>query len=204
LPDSTRDLTLKYVSHAIHGNQLAIRMKDIAREVYVTLEYEADGETGILRRSAEVENRADAPFTIEQVSAATWNLPSGTDYRLRYLTGRWAGEWNVQEQPVNPGKTVLESRRGTTGAQNSFDFAYRLQKSEHFQPPYFYAGYSSEGIGGASRLLHRFEIDSLLPHAPEPKLRPVLYNSREATEFRVDLGVLHLTGEAWPSDNTDA
>ncbi len=234
-PDSTRDLTLKYLSNTIHGNELVIKMKDISREVYVTLQYAVDGETGILRRSAEIENGTDAPFTIEQVSAATWNIASGRDYRLRYLTGRWAGEFNVQEQPVNPGKTVLESRRGTTGAQNnpwfaidhqgdndpehggvwfgglawsgsweitieqdalshlrvnggpnSFDFAYRLQKGERFQTPYFYAGYSTEGIGGASRLMHRLEIDSLLPHAPGPKLRPVIYNSWEATEFRVD------------------
>jgi alpha-galactosidase len=234
-PDGNRDLVLKYVSHRIDGNQLDIVMKDISREVYVTLQYHADPETGILRRSAEIENRTDAPFTIEQVAAATWNLPRGTNYRLRYLTGRWAAEWNVQEQPVHPGKTVLESRRGTTGAQNNpwfaidhvgdndqdsgdawfgalgwsgsweiaveqdqlqqvrvtgglnaFDFGYRLQKGEHFQTPYFYGGYSHHGIGGASRLMHRFEIDSLLPHAPTPKLRPVLYNSWEATEFRVD------------------
>ena len=234
-PDGNRDLVLKYVSHRIDGNQLDIVMKDISREVYVTLQYQVDAETGILRRSAEIENRTDAPFTIEQVEAATWNLPRGTDYRLRYLTGRWAAEWNVQEQPVHPGKTVLESRRGTTGAQNNpwfaidhvgdsdqdsgeawfgalgwsgswqlaveqdqlqqvrvtggfnpFDFGYRLQKGEHFQTPYFYGGYSSHGIGGASRMMHRFEIDSLLPHAPTPKLRPVLYNSWEATEFRVD------------------
>jgi len=234
-PDGNRDLVLKYVSYRIDGNQLSILMKDISREVYVTLQYQADGETGIVRRSAEIENRTDAPFTIEQVAAATWNLPRGTDYRLRYLSGRWAAEWNVQEQRVQPGKTVLESRRGTTGAQNNpwfaidhmgdndqdaggvwfgalgwsgswqisveqdqlqqvrvtgglnaFDFGYRLQKGERFQTPYFYGGYSDHGIGGASRLLHRFEIDSLLPHAPTPKLRPVLYNSWEATEFRVD------------------
>lgn len=234
-PDGNRDLVFKYVSHRIDGNKLDIVMKDISREVYVTLQYQADPETGILRRSADIENRTDAPFTIEQVAAATWNLPRGTDYRLRYLTGRWAAEWNVQEQPVHPGKTVLESRRGTTGAQNNpwfaidhtgnndqdsgeawfgalgwsgswqisveqdqlqqvrvtgglnaFDFGYRLQKGEHFQTPYFYGGYSSHGIGGASRLMHRFEVDSLLPHAPTPKLRPVLYNSWEATEFNVD------------------
>ncbi|GGG74705.1 alpha-galactosidase [Edaphobacter dinghuensis] len=234
-PDGNRDLVLKYVSHRIDGNKLDIVMKDISREVYVTLQYQADPETGILRRSADIENRTDSPFTIEQVAAATWNLPRGTDYRLRYLTGRWAGEWNVQKQDIHPGKTVLESRRGTTGAQNNpwfaidhvgnndqdsgpvwfgalgwsgswqisveqdqlqqvrvtgglnaFDFGYRLQKGEHFQTPYFYGGYSAHGIGGASRLMHRFEIDSLLPHAPTPKLRPVLYNSWEATEFRVD------------------
>jgi alpha-galactosidase len=234
-PDGNRDLELKYVSHQIDGNNLSIVMKDITREVYVTLQYQADAETGILRRSAEIENRTDAPFTIEQAAAATWNLPRGTDYRLRYLTGRWAAEDTVQEQPVRPGKTVLESRRGTTGAQNNpwfaidhesnndqdtggvwfgalgwsgswqisieqdllqqvrvtggfnaFDFGYRLQKGERLKTPYFYGGYSSHGIGGASRLLHRFEIDSLLPHAPTPKLRPVLYNSWEATEFNVD------------------
>ncbi|WP_348266410.1 alpha-galactosidase [Edaphobacter paludis] len=234
-PDGNRDLELKYVSHHIDGDKLSIVTKDISRDVYVTLQYQADAETGILRRSAEIENRTDAPFTVEQAAAATWNLPRGTDYRLRYLTGRWAGEWNVQEQAVHPGKTVLESRRGTTGAQNNpwfaidhegnndqdtggvwfgalgwsgswqisveqdllqqvrvtggfnaFDFGYRLQKGERLQTPYFYGGYSSHGIGGASRLLHRFEIDSLLPHAPTPKLRPVLYNSWEATEFRVD------------------
>ena len=234
-PDGNRDLVLRYASHRIDGSDLFITMKDISREVYVTLEYQPDAETGILRRSATIENRTDGPITIEQVFSATWNLPHGTDYRLRYLTGRWAAEWNVREQPIHPGKTVLESRRGSTGAQNSpwfavdhvgdndpehgsvwfgalgwsgsweitveqdqvqqvrvsggpnsFDFGYRLQKGQTFQTPYFYGGYSSEGIGGASRLMHRLEIDSILPHAPHPALRPVLYNSWEATEFNVN------------------
>jgi alpha-galactosidase len=234
-PDGNRDVVLKYVSHHIDGNTLSVVMKDISREVYVTLEYQPDTETGILRRSATIENRTDAPFTIEQVAAGTWNLPRGTDYRLRYLTGRWAAEWNLQEQSIHPGKTILESRRGTTGAQNNpwfaidhnvstdqdegsvwfgalgwsgswqiaieqdmqqqvrvtggpnaFDFGYLLKKGEKFSTSSFYGGYSSHGIGGASRLLHRFEIDSLLPHHPTPKLRPVLYNSWEATGFDVD------------------
>ena len=234
-PNGNRDLVLKYVSHSIEGNQLAIIMKDIQLDVYVTLEYELDAGTGILRRAAIIENRTGAPFTIEQVASGTWNLPRGTDYRLRYLTGRWAAEWNVQEQPIHPGKTVLESRRGSTGAQNNpwfaidykgsndpeqggvwfgalgwsgswqitveqdqlqqvrvtggmnaFDFGYLLKPGERFQTPYFYGGYSEQGIGGASRLMHRFEIDSLLPHHPAPKLRPVLYNSWEATGFDVN------------------
>lgn len=234
-PDGNRDLTLKYLGNHIDGNHLSVQMKDISREIYVTLNYDADAETGILRRSAEIENRTDAPISIEEVSAATWNLPRGTDYRLRYLTGRWAGEDTVQEQPLNPGKTVLESRRGTTGAQNSpwfaidhrnendsehgdvwfgalgwsgswqitieqdvlqqvrvnggpnsFDFAYHLAKGAKFVTPYFYGGYSDQGVGGASRLLHRYELDQIVPQAPKPKVRPVLYNSWEATEFDVN------------------
>jgi alpha-galactosidase len=234
-PNGNRDLVLKYSSYSIDGNRLSIVMKDIQLEVYVTLEYELDAKTGILRRSATIENRTKGSFTIEQVASGTWNLPRGTDYRLRYLTGRWAAEFNVQQQPVHPGKTVLESRRGTTGAQNSpwfaidragendpehgdvwfgalgwsgswqitveqdqlqqvrvtggmnaFDFGYLLKSGERFQTPYFYGGYSEEGIGGASRLMHNLEVDSILPHHPTPKLRPVLYNSWEATTFNVD------------------
>src|ERR1035437_3556685 len=234
-PDGNRDLVLQYVSHTIEGDRLTILLKDISRQVYVELQYQSDASTGILRRSAQVQNRTSAPLTIEQIASGTWNLPRGMDYRLRYLTGRWAAEWSLHEQTIQPGKTILESRRGSTGAQNnpwfaidrngsndqdsgnvwfgalgwsgswqisveqdqiqqirvtggpnSFDFGYRLAAGENLQTPYFYGGYSHDGIGGASRLLHRFELSSILPHAPNPKLRPVLYNSWEATGFKVD------------------
>jgi alpha-galactosidase len=234
-PDGNRDLVLQYVSHTIDGNRLVVQLKDISREVYVELQYQADATTGILRRSAQVQNKTSASLVVEQISSGAWNLPRGTDYRLRYLAGRWAGEWGLHEQIIQPGKTTLESRRGSTGAQNnpwfaidrngsddqdhgdvwfgalgwsgswqinieqdvvqqirvtggpnSFDFGYRLAPGEHLQSPDFYGGYSHDGIGGASRLLHRFEVSTILPHAPNPKLRPVLYNSWEATEFKVD------------------
>jgi alpha-galactosidase len=234
-PDGNRDLVLQYVSHAITGNQLTLRLKDVSREVYVELQYQADPATGVLRRSAEVLNKTSSPLTIEQVASGTWTLPRAQDYRLRYLTGRWAAEWNLREQLIQPGKTILESRRGSTGAQNnpwfaidhngsndqdngdvwfgalgwsgswqisieqdqlqqvrvtggpnSFDFGYRLAPGENLQTPYFYAGYSHSGIGGASRLLHRFELSNVVPNSPHPRLRPVLYNSWEATGFQVD------------------
>jgi alpha-galactosidase len=234
-PDGNRDLALQYVSHTIDSNRLSIVMKDISLPVFVTLQYQVDPKTGVLGRSAMVENRTSAPFTIEQAFAATWNLPRGTGYRLRYLTGRWAGEWNVQDQPVRPGKVVLESRRGTTGAQNnpwfaidsqgnndeqhgdvwfgalgwsgswqisveqdplqqvrvsggfnSFDFGYLLKPGQKLETPWFYGGYTHDGIGGASRLMHAFEIGSVLPQAPHPKPRPIIYNSWEATGFNVN------------------
>src|SRR5699024_8257790 len=52
--------------------------------------------------------------------------------------------------------------------------------------PVFYAGYTAGGIGEASRLMHRFEITRILPGHPHPKLRPVLYDSWEATGFDVN------------------
>ena len=234
-PDGNRDLVLHYASHTIRDNTLTVRLKDIGRDVFVDLIYRMDEGTGVLARRARIENRTKLPFTIEQVFAATWNLVPSNGYQLHYLTGRWAGEWNLQQVPLHPGKIVLESRRGSTGDEvnpwfaiersgqpdqdvgdvwfgalgwsgswqinvetdwqnrvritggyTPFDFSYVLAPGESLETPEFYGGYSHEGVGGASRLLHRLELDSIVPQAPHRRLRPILYNSWEATGFDVN------------------
>jgi alpha-galactosidase len=241
--DGNRDLVLHFVRATPAGPQsIEILMKDISREIYVTLRYSMDAETGILARSASIENRGKQPVVIEQAAAAQWSLPPAR-YTLSYLTGRWGGEWTLNQAPIQGGETVIESRRGTAGHQanpwfavsrdgdhgptsplvageehgevwfgalawsgswrltvertqldavrvtggfNPFDFGYKLKPGEHLETPVFYGGYSDHGLGGASRLLHRFEIARILPQAPNSKPRPVIYNSWEATGFRVD------------------
>lgn len=241
--DGDRDLVLHFVRATPNGAQsLDVLLKDISREIYVTLRYSIDAESGILARSALIENKEKQPVTIEQAAAAQWTLPPAR-YALTYLTGRWAGEWTLNQEPIIGGARVIESRRGTTGHQanpwfaisrdpsqsatrpmvadeehgevwfgalawsgswritverdqrdsvrvtggyNPFDFGYKLKPGEKLETPVFYGGYSDHGLGGASRLLHHFEIAHILPHAPDPKPRPVIYNSWEATEFSVD------------------
>ena len=240
--DGNRDLVLHFVKATPDGPQaMDILLKDIAREIYVTLHYSMDPETGILARSASIENREKQPVMIEQAAAAQWTLPPAR-YTLSYLTGRWASEWTLNQETIRPGTRVIESRRGSTGHQanpwfaisrdasqsaagpllapeesgevwfaalawsgswrftidetqfdsvrvtggfNPFDFGYKLKPGEHLETPVFYGGYSNRGLGGASRLLHHFEVAHILPRAPDPKPRPVIYNSWEATEFNV-------------------
>ncbi len=241
--DGNRDLVLHFVRATPNGAQsLEVLLKDISREVYVTLKYSIDAESGILSRSANIENREKQPIVLEQAAAAQWTLPPDR-YTLSYLTGRWGGEWTLNQEPIHAGARVIESRRGSTGHQanpwfaisrdasqknvgpltapeeygevwfgalawsgswrftvevnqldfvrvtggfNPFDFRYKLNPGEHLETPVFYGGYSDHGLGGASRVIHRFEIANVLPHAPNPKPRPVIYNSWEATEFKVD------------------
>ena len=237
--DGNRDLVLHYESHGLTPDGFKIVLKDIKRQVFVTLHYAIDRTSGIIARSATIENRETQPITIEQAAAAAWALPSA-HYTLNYLTGRWAGEWTLTQEPLHPGERVIESRRGSTGHQanpwfaieagdtpdenagevwfgalawsgswritveqdqldavrvtggfNPFDFGYVLHPGESVESPVFYGGYSAHGLGGASRLLHRYEIAHVLPHrigegdAAAPKPRPVIYNSWEATEFNV-------------------
>ncbi len=230
-----RDVVLRYVSHRIEGDAIIVELADIARPIHVTLRYTIDPDTGIVGRSAVIRNDGKVPVRLDQASSAAWSLPVGEDYRLHYLTGRWAAEWTLQERPISAGATVIESRRGSTSHQanpwfaidraglsteengpvwfgalawsgswrisvdrdpvgdvrvvggfNSFDFAYQLKPGATLETPTFYAGYSDHGMGGASRLFHHFELAKILPEGPAPRLRPVLYNSWEATEFAVD------------------
>jgi alpha-galactosidase len=237
--DGNRDLVLHYQSHSALKNGVDVVLKDISREIYVTLHYAIDQESGILARSAIIQNRDPQPVTVEQAASATWALPAA-HYTLNYLTGRWAGEWNLTQEAIQLGARVIESRRGSTGHQanpwfaiaagdpeqvsedhgevwfgalgwsgswritveqdqldevrvtggfNPFDFGYVLHTGESLETPVFYGGYSASGLGGASRLLHRFELNHILPHAASsslPRPRPVIYNSWEATEFKVN------------------
>jgi alpha-galactosidase len=92
----------------------------------------------------------------------------------------WSGNWRiaVEQTPY--------SQVRVTGGLNTFDFAYDLKPGDSLETPPFYGGYSGSGFGGASRTLHRFEREAILPGGTTSRLRPVLYNSWEATTFAVD------------------
>lgn len=67
---------------------------------------------------------------------------------------------------------------------NPFDFGLTLAPGERHITPAIVIGVCPDGWGGASRRLHAFALERVLP-CPEdgPAVRPVLYNSWEATYF---------------------
>ena len=233
-PNGNRSLALVFDKAEQHGTDtLEVTLRDISLAVYVHVFYQVYPQ-GVLARWATIENKTDTTMTLANAASGIWNLPPNPRYNLRWLTGRWAGEWQLQQEAIRPGERVLESRRGTTGSQsnpwfavgeagltseehgpvwfgelgwsgswrvtvdeneakevritggyNSFDFSYPLAPGQSLTTPKFYGGYSSHGQGEASRILHRFQEGVILPQAPNPKPRPVLYNSWEATYFNV-------------------
>lgn len=67
---------------------------------------------------------------------------------------------------------------------NPFDFQLDLPPGGSHTTPALICGLSPEGWGGASRRMHAFAQERILPAPPrESDLRPVLYNSWEATYF---------------------
>ncbi len=69
---------------------------------------------------------------------------------------------------------------------HSFDFQLDLAPGEKHITPAIVCGVSADGWGGASRRLHAFTHDRVLPRPPQgPRFRPVLYNGWEATYFNL-------------------
>ena len=91
----------------------------------------------------------------------------------------WSGNWRISVEQT-PYRQVR-----VTGGFNTFDFAFPLKPGEQLQTPDFYGGYAANGFGEASRLLHHLELTSIQPGGTTAPVRPVLYNSWEATEFNV-------------------
>jgi alpha-galactosidase len=92
----------------------------------------------------------------------------------------WSGSWRISVEEDEARAVRI------TGGYNPFDFSYPLAPGASLETPHFYGGYTASGQGEASRVLHRLQEQVIVPEAPHPKLRPVLYNSWEATGFDVN------------------
>lgn len=99
-----------------------------------------------------------------------------------------SGNWAFALERTIHGQVTL------SGGVNDFDFEWLLKPGERFETPTFVGGYSGAGYGRASRLLHDYQRQHVLPRAQNgsgngdaPALRPVLYNSWYVTGFDVTL-----------------
>ena len=93
----------------------------------------------------------------------------------------WSGNWKLVVEDTPAAHQVR-----VTGGYNDFDFSWPLKPGESLSTPPYYGGFSSRGFGEASRQMHRLERDEILPDHAHPHVRPVLYNSWEATTFDVN------------------
>ncbi len=146
-----------------------------AGETQLTREDIHTGSKIIESRKGHTSHNANPWFAIDQGGAAT-----ETSGRVWFGALGWSGNWRIDVEQTPYGQVRV------TGGMNTFDFAYRVNPGESLEAPPFYGGFSDQGFGGASRLLHRLELTQILPGGINARLRPVLYNSWEATEFKVD------------------
>ncbi|MGW0908346.1 alpha-galactosidase [Streptomyces sp. NPDC002853] len=90
----------------------------------------------------------------------------------------WSGSWRVTVQRTPDG------RAGFTGGSGHEGMTQPLGPGEEFTTPRLAGLYADGGFGATSRAWHAYVLAHVLPHPDE--IRPVLYNSWEATGFDVD------------------
>lgn len=93
----------------------------------------------------------------------------------------WSGNWKIACDAVaDPARLTLSA------GINDYDFAWQLRPGEHFTTPTCIGTFTTAGFGAASRNLHAYQRDIVLPRAFAHQPRPILYNSWEAVGFSVN------------------
>ncbi|HWG23490.1 alpha-galactosidase [Actinospica sp.] len=105
---------------------------------------------------------------------------SATEERGQVWTGAlaWSGNWRFTVQLLPMGRVQV-----TGGAGGDESGLIELAPGASYESPVFAALYTGDGFGGASRAWHAYQLACVIPKAEQ--LRPVLYNSWEATHFDV-------------------
>jgi alpha-galactosidase len=91
----------------------------------------------------------------------------------------WSGSFRIAVGADNLGRVRI------SGGYNPYDFAWSLRPGETLETPVFHSGYTAGGMGDASRRFHAFQRANIIPGGTRARIRPVLYNSWEATTFNV-------------------
>ncbi len=137
-PNGDRTLILKYEGSTVHADTLEIVLKDTAQPLKVHLYYQAFPE-GIIARWSRIENTGTGVFGMENAASAEVNLPGGTGYSHSWMTGMWAGEFQMHTEPLEAGKFVQESRTGHTSlnANPWFAVGRTAETTEEAGPVWF-------------------------------------------------------------------
>ncbi|MFJ8822992.1 alpha-galactosidase [Streptomyces sp. NPDC102467] len=92
----------------------------------------------------------------------------------------WSGSWRITAQRDHTGGPFT-----VTGGAGHDGLSWRLQPGESHETPVFAGQFSVGGFGATSRGWHRYTAAHVLPRPDE--VRPVVYNSWEATGWDVTL-----------------
>jgi hypothetical protein len=103
--DGVRDLVLKHYAHQFKTeSELVVTLKDVYYSLFLHLHYRVLADVDLIVRWVEIDNRCTESVQLESVQSAVWYVPNHRTYRLSYLTGRWANEFNLKQMTVPPGR----------------------------------------------------------------------------------------------------
>lgn len=131
-----------------------------------------EGKYSIESRTGFSSARFNPFFMIKERSA---NLDNGDVYSFNLI---YSGNHLAEVELSHYGLLRVEA------GINPFCFEYKLKNNERFETPIAVLTYSNKGINGASKNMHRFINDHVIPTQWNNTLRPVVINNWEGTYFK--------------------
>lgn len=92
----------------------------------------------------------------------------------------WCGNHKITVEKTNQGTTAI------TAGINDYDFKWRIESGGNFQTPILTFGYTDKGFGGASRMIHDYQREYVMPKEYSDSVLPVLYNAWSAFELDIN------------------
>ncbi|MEO0996406.1 MAG: alpha-galactosidase [Pseudomonadota bacterium] len=102
---------------SVERNRIRVEMADTLTGIAVAVTIVADHDSDVFRIDTSVDNTGDTPLEIDWLAAVTWPVPAElTDVSV--FTGRWAGEFQWQRQPLGAG--IRRENRSGRSSHASF------------------------------------------------------------------------------------
>ncbi|SDE01961.1 alpha-galactosidase [Glycomyces harbinensis] len=130
------------------------------------------GETLIGSRRGVTSNQANPWLALDDGTAGE------SHGRVWSTVLAWSGTWRMTVEKAPTGRVAVSAGFGHD------PIAISLGPDEELETPVSAGLYTEDGFAGAAAAWHAYALAHVLPHPEE--VRPVLYNSWEATGFDID------------------
>ncbi|MCH7230522.1 alpha-galactosidase [Glycomyces sp. L485] len=161
-----------WVLPRLEGYRLSRLHGEWGAETQLTRNELAYGETHFGSRRGLTSHQANPWLALDDGTATEHTGPVWS------TTLAWSGTWRIGVE-----RTVADRVAVSAGAGHD-PVAITVGPGESWQSPLSSGVYTEGGFAASADAWHQYALAHVLPHPEE--LRPVLYNSWEATEFDID------------------
>lgn len=124
--EKNRQLDMRFEDYFIRTEggkeSLILRFQNQYSSLKAEIVYEVYPEFDIIGRSMRLINDGE-DVVIENLKSGSVSIPPQKHYRVRYLSGKWAGESHRNDQYLENGAFTIQSRTGNTGPHFNPAFA---------------------------------------------------------------------------------
>lgn len=135
--DGCREIKLCYKGYDADDNRLSLTFDDEVYPLSIVLNYEISDDNDIITRWVTVKNNGSEEIIFDRIFSAEFSLPSKKPYTFQNTNGAWGGEFLKTQSVLEGGSLVFESRKGTSGHNQSPYFIAYQNADEKIGDVYF-------------------------------------------------------------------